>query len=190
MEICGAANIVLGNGGLAGPDYCCDLTINGMATKTWFESKGSSTSAGIIAQMQRAAEQVAPYKNSGTLGLICAACVPLIGSTDQPCVYLADPPTDGESAVSPFQHNIASLATTVGWAGELEVAHELASAVMSFENGTPSYLPSHLAFEEVGRRCQPMTELLDQLATTEPERTVLMGEEGSLESLSKGICLE
>lgn len=180
MEICGAANIVLGNDGLSGPDYCCQLMIGGRATETWFESKGSSTSAGVTAQVQRAAEQVAPYKRRGTLGLVCAACVPLIGSTDQPCIYLADPPRDGESEVSQFQHNIASLAATVGWAGELDIAHELASAVMSFQDGTPSYLPSALALEEVERRCRPLAQSLARLTEAEAERTVLIGEQGSL----------
>lgn len=180
MEKCGAANIVLGNNGLSGPDYCCELPINGAPTRTWFESKGSSTSAGLTAQVHRAAEQVAPYKRSGTFGLICAVCVPVIGSTDQPCIYLADPPVDNESDVSPFQHNIASLAASVGWAGRPEVAHELASAVMSFEDGAASFLPSAVALEEVRGRCGAMAQSLAQLAQEEAENTVLTGPEGRL----------
>ena len=172
MEICGAANIVLGNGGLSGPDYCCQVTIGGRAVNTWLESKGSSTRAGVTDQMQRAAEQVTQYKKSGTLGLICASCVPVIGSADQPCIYLADPPTEGESDVSQFQRNIASLAATVGWAGEPEVAHELASTVMAFESGIPSYFPSAMAFEQAGRRCSRMAQSLSRLSETEAERTV------------------
>jgi hypothetical protein len=180
MELCGATNIALGNGGLSGPDYCCHLTINGQATKVWFESKGSSTRAGVTAQVQRAADQVAPYKGSGTLGLICAACVPSIGSPDQPCIYLADPPTDGESDVSSFQLNIAALAATLGWAGRPDVAHELASAVMSFEDGGPMYRSPQAALAEVERRCQPLARSLAQIAEEGAENTVLSGPEGSL----------
>jgi hypothetical protein len=180
MELCGATNITLANGGRSGPDYFCYLTINGKPTKTWFEAKGSSTRAEVRPQMRRAARQVAACKTSGTLGLICAACVPSIDSQDQPCIYLADPPTDAEWDVSSFQHNIAALAATLGWAGRPEVAHWLASAVMSFEDGAPSYLSPAAAFAEVERRCQSMARALAQLAESDAENTVLTGAEGSL----------
>ena len=102
-----------------------------------FECRGSSTNGGVTAQIQTAGDQVAPYKNRGKLGIISAVCVPRIGARDRPCLYLSDPPADDESDVSPFQTNIASLAAAIDWAGEPGLAHELASAVVSFGESTP-----------------------------------------------------
>jgi hypothetical protein len=186
MELCGAANICVSNDGRSGPDYRCRLTIAGKDTETWFESKGSSTRAGVTAQVQRAAKQVTRYKHAGanTLGLVCAACVPLITSNDEPCIHLIDPPPEEELDIAPFQYEIASLASMLGWAGELDVAHEVASAVMSFEDEGPTFLPPEQAMYGLQERLPRLVRALAGAAERGVQHTILSYDEGATVNVS------
>jgi hypothetical protein len=186
IELCGAANICLGNKGTSGPDYRCQVSIKGKIRDVAFECKGSSTRGGLTAQIQAAGDQVSPYKNDGRLGIISAACVPMVGSQDRPCLYLSDPPPTDEFEVSPFQPNIASLAATIAWAGEPELAHDLASTVISFAESTiegplPTYLPETVAFERIRENSRSLSRSLRVLAEQAGPRTVLVSESGRVE---------
>jgi len=185
MELCGAANIALGNKGASGPDYRCQVTVKGKPKDAVFECKGSSTNGGVAAQIQAAGDQVAPFKNSGKLGIISAACVPPIGTPDRPLLYLSDPPVDDEFEVSPFQPNIASLAAAISWAGEPGLAHELASTVMSFAEATPgeptsTYLPERMALERLHEQSPMLSRSLTGIAERATPRTIVIGDRGTL----------
>ena len=183
-EVIGAANISLGNKGTAGPDYWCQVSVKGKLRDAVFECKGSSTNGGVAAQIQAASDQVAPYKDRGILGIICAACVPPIGAPGRPCLYLSDPLAD-EFDASPFQPNIASLAAAIGWAGEPGLAHELASTVISFaepssEEGGSTYIPESMTFEHLQGRSRTLSRSLRAVAERAAPRTVLAGDRGRL----------
>jgi|SRR5579864_1651682 len=185
MELCGAANICLGNKGTSGPDYRCQISVKGKLRDVAFECKGSSTRSGLTAQIQAAGDQVGTYKNRGKLGIISAACIPPVGTRDRPRLFLSDPPVDDEFEVSPFQQDIASLAVAIAWAGEPGLAHDLASTVVSLGESTredPSsiYLPERTAFERLHKKSRELSQSLGALAKRAEPRTVLPSDGGRL----------
>lgn len=187
MEQCGAVRISLGDHGRRGPDYGCRIcrekTRAGRDIEAWFECKGTSTARGLSTQVKRATKQIDRYKRGGrqTLGLICAACVPLADSSDKAYMCVADPPQQDQWDVAPFQYELASLAATLGWAGELETAHRLASIVLSLEEKVPSYVAPERARRALGEQRTRVLQALDRSLETarRGQRRILGDERGA-----------
>src|ERR1700739_1840706 len=185
MELCGAVDISLGNKGKSGPDYQCQIPVKGKTKQVAFECKGSSTGSGLAAQIQAACDQVAIHKNRGRLGIISAACVPPVGTQDRPRLYLYDPPIDDEFEINPFQAHFAGLAVASAWACEPELAHDLASTVVSLGESTREetssiYLPERMAFERLREKAKELSRSLRALAERSGPRTALVTNGGKL----------